>query len=269
MLKSEAIIKLKIFGKILFFLFIFFCSMGIYNTVYGKIIDQMLVFISLLCATKISMRFFEKKKMIDIGLRFSKRNTRELLLGVVLPVVMLSIVFLFYIVFGFGYVVTGDIYFIDSFLLPFFLYILVAFNEEILFRGYMFQKFIELTNKYVALFLLSICFGFAHVFNPHISALSVINIILVGMFFSICYIKTTSLWLPISMHFTWNFVQGVVFGFPVSGEKYSDTISFVSTGPEWITGGHFGPEGSILVSVLLLAVSLLIIYNKKLVAVTK
>jgi hypothetical protein len=76
--------------------------------------------------------------------------------------------------------------------------------------------------------------------------------------------------LPISIHFTWNFVQEVVFGFPVSGIKYFDTfISFVSTGPEWITGGHFGPEGSIIVSVLLLAVSLLIIYNKKLIAVQK
>lgn len=241
-----------------------------YNIVHGKMIDQVLVVISLLFTTKISMHFFENKKMIDIGLRFSTKNVRELLLGIIMPFIMLSIVFLLYIIFGFGYLVTGNISFINNFLLPFLFYILVAFSEEILFRGYMFQKFIELTNKYVALFVLSICFGLAHLFNPHISALSVINIILVGILFSICYIKTNSLWLPISIHFTWNFVQEVVFGFPVSGVKYFDTfISFVSTGPEWITGGHFGPEGSIIVSVLLLAVSLLIIYNKKLIAVQK
>jgi membrane protease YdiL (CAAX protease family) len=221
--------------------------------------------ISVLCATKICMYFFEKKKMIDIGLRFSRKSKRELLLGIIIPFVMLLIIFLFYIIFGFGYIVEGSSTFVYDLFLVFLVFILVAFYEEIMFRGYIFQKFIELTNKYVATFLLSILFGLEHLANPHISVLSVINIALVGVLFSICYIKTNSLWLPISLHFSWNFVQGSVFGFPVSGYNNFDTfILFVPTGPEWITGGSFGPEGGIIASVLLLAVTSLILLNKKL-----
>ena len=264
--------KLKIFGRIVIFILICFSSILILNILFSGVnyimLDQGISLISLLIATKINMHFFEKKKMIDIGLRFSAGNKRDLLLGVIIPFVMLLIIFLFYIIFGFGYVVTGNISFVDDLLLAFPFYIFVAFNEEILFRGYIFQKFIELTNKYVALFLLSVCFGIAHLFNPNVSVLGVINIVLAGVFFSACYIKTNSLWLPISMHFTWNFVCGIGFGFPVSGTNRFDTlIRFIQTGPEWITGGSFGPEGGIIVTVLLLVTTLLIFYNKKLFAV--
>jgi membrane protease YdiL (CAAX protease family) len=280
-LKSKIKMKLKIVGRILVFTFICFFFMAILGVLlYYYIIpimmptasrtlvmmfDAEVSLISVLCATKICMYFFEKKKMIDIGLRFSIKSKRELLLGIIIPFIMLLIVFLFYIVFGFGYIVEGSSTFVFDLFLAFLVFVLVAFNEEIMFRGYIFQKFIELTNKYFAAFLLSFLFGLAHLGNPNISILGVINIVLVGILFSICYIKTSSLWLPISLHFSWNFVQGSVFGFPVSGFNNFDTfILFVSTGPEWVTGGSFGPEGGIIASLLLLAITSLILFNKKL-----
>jgi membrane protease YdiL (CAAX protease family) len=273
--KSAAKVKLKILGKILIFLVIFFFSMSLMATLFYLLninnIDTVLQginLIALLLVTRICMYWFEDKKMIDIGLRISAKSRRELLSGLILPCVMLLIVFLFYLLFGFGYTLKGEISFVNDILLAFVVFIFVAFNEEIMFRGYVFQKFIELTNKYVATFLLSVCFGLAHLSNPHASVLAVINVALAGVLFSICYIKTNSLWLPISFHFSWNFVQGTVFGFPVSGfSKFNTHIRFVPTGPEWITGGYFGPEGGILVSILLIAVSLLIFYDKKLLAV--
>jgi membrane protease YdiL (CAAX protease family) len=235
------------------------------NSTLNMMFEHAITLIPVLCATKICMYFFEKKKMIDIGLRFSRKSKRELWLGIIIPFVMLLIVFLFYIIFGFGHIVKGNGTFVYDLLLALLYYMVVAFDEELMFRGYIFQKFIELTNKYFAAFLLSFLFGLAHLGNPNISILSVINIILVGLLFSICYIKTNSLWLPISIHFSWNFVEGIVFGFPVSGIDNFDTfINFVPTGPEWITGGYFGPEGGIIVSVLLLAVTSLILFNKKL-----
>jgi hypothetical protein len=73
---------------------------------------------------------------------------------------------------------------------------------------------------------------------------------LVGIPFSIAYLRTRSLWMPVGMHFTWNYVQGFVFGLPVSGYTFSSCLLKVRVhGAAWLTGSEYGPEGGLLSTV--------------------
>ena len=98
----------------------------------------------------------------------------------------------------------------------------------------------------------SFIFAIAHLANAHISVISAINIFLAGVLLGIYYIYRGNLWLPITLHFSWNFFQGPVFGFEVSGSAtYSMFIQNISGHP-LITGEPFGFEGSLPATILIL-----------------
>jgi len=83
--------------------------------------------------------------------------------------------------------------------------------------------------------------------NPFQNWISTLNTALVGVLLAICYLRTRALWLPLGIHFAWNFVQGYVLGFPVSGIALQHSIFQAKIiGPAYLTGGAYGPEGSIL-----------------------
>jgi uncharacterized protein len=263
--------KLLMIWEIIFFLITFISINLTVGAIFNLFVNffllqQLVFFISILLATKLSMFIFEKKMVVDIGLRFNNRSLREIIIGLIIPFIILTSIFLTYIFLNFGHVVfitNNDVILNIILSVPY--YILVGFNEEILFRGFIFQKLMEGTGKYFAVLFFSVLFGFSHYFNPHIDEFSTFNIVLAGILFSIAYIRTNSLWLPISMHFSWNFVEGMVYGFPVSGRiSMQSYLMFNSTGPEWITGGYFGPEGGILTTFLLAIFSVFILLNKKL-----
>jgi len=94
-------------------------------------------------------------------------------------------------------------------------------------------------------------FALAHLQNPHVTLLSLTNVFLVGILFAFAYMKTRSLWLPFGMHFAWNFSQTTLFGLPTSGLLDQEQVLFPTQqlGPEWISGGEFGPEGGILATL--------------------
>lgn len=135
----------------------------------------------------------------------------------------------------------------------FFFFILVAIAEEIIFRGYVLANFMDsFKNKYLALFLSSLLFAIFHGLNPNLSWVGFINLFLAGLALGITYIHTKNLWFPIFLHLSWNYFQGPIFGFEVSGLNFSSVIQQKVTGSDLITGGSFGFEGSILITVLLI-----------------
>ena len=140
------------------------------------------------------------------------------------------------------------------------LFTFAAFFEELLFRGYLFQTLVEGTNRTIAIAIFSLFFGLVHLGNPNISVFSVFNIILAGIFLSLAFLRTGTLWLCTALHLGWNFFQGSVYSLPVSGIVKSDiSISrIVLTGPEWFTGGAFGPEGGFAATVVLIIGSIVI-----------
>ncbi|GIV95752.1 MAG: hypothetical protein KatS3mg057_0409 [Herpetosiphonaceae bacterium] len=147
--------------------------------------------------------------------------------------------------------------FAEAILRPLLLFIFVGIVEEVIFRGYLLQNLAEAFNlpsvgpraaMPAAWLLSSILFGLAHAGNPFASPTSTLYLMIAGLFLGLGYILTGELAIPIGLHITWNFFQGNVFGFPVSGNPTSGTtvIAIEQGGPVIWTGGRFGPEAGLL-----------------------
>lgn len=126
----------------------------------------------------------------------------------------------------------------------------VVIAEELLFRGFIFQRLIGSFGAWPAQFLMGTLFLLTHMGNPGMSGsvkiLASMNIFTASILFGIAYIKTRSLAMPIGIHFMANVIQGNILGFGVSGEKESSLlIPTLDNAPTWITGGTFGLEASI------------------------
>jgi membrane protease YdiL (CAAX protease family) len=132
----------------------------------------------------------------------------------------------------------------------FLILLITATNEELVFRGYPFQKLVESLGPPGAVAVSSACFGLAHLGNSHHTWISTLNTMLVGIPLSIAYLRTRSLWMPVGMHFTWNYIQGFVFGLPVSGYTFSPSVLNAQVhGAAWLTGSGYGPEGGLLCTI--------------------
>ncbi|NBE79572.1 CPBP family intramembrane glutamic endopeptidase [Micromonospora rubida] len=122
-----------------------------------------------------------------------------------------------------------------------------ATTEELLFRGVLFRIVEERTGTWIALLLTGVVFGLMHLLNPDASLWGAIAIAIeAGFMLAACYAATRNLWVPIGLHFGWNFAAGGLFSVVVSGNGESKGLLDATTsGPALLTGGDFGPEGSL------------------------
>lgn len=154
----------------------------------------------------------------------------------------------------------------SSLLLTLVFYLLVAITEELMVRGFILGRLIDGGfNKYLALFISSVIFSLMHIFNPNFAFIPFLNILLAGIFLGASYIYTRNLCFPIALHWFWNWLQGPVLGYEVSGNKFGESLLKLRL-PEanLLNGGTFGFEGSILCSVLLvIGTALIMRYFKK------
>ncbi len=138
-----------------------------------------------------------------------------------------------------------------------------AVGEELLFRGAIFRITEEWLGTTAALIISAALFGAAHGLNSGATPIGVIAIALeAGVLLGVAYSASRSLWLPIGMHFGWNFTEGGLFGAAVSGGQSNGVVSVTLDGPVQLTGGIFGPEASIIaIAVCLIAATILGIYS--------
>jgi hypothetical protein len=122
-----------------------------------------------------------------------------------------------------------------------------AVTEELLFRGVLFRVVEERAGTWIALLGTGLLFGLIHLLNPGASLWGAIAIAVeAGFMLAACYAATRTLWVPIGLHFGWNFAAGGIFSVVVSGNGESKGLLDATTdGPALITGGEFGPEGSL------------------------
>ena len=134
------------------------------------------------------------------------------------------------------------------------LFILAAAFEELVFRGYAFQTLLRGAPAFVPILLFSIYFAWAHWTNPDRTLFSTANTTLAGIWLSIAYLRTRSLWFPTALHFIWNWVMGAFFGIPVSGMRVPQNPVLLASigGPVWLTGGSYGSEGGAAATVVLI-----------------
>lgn len=141
------------------------------------------------------------------------------------------------------------------------IFILGAAFEEALFRGYILQTFARANLAWLAILLTSLFFAFVHLGNQNSTSLSTVNTLLAGIWFSVAYLKTRTLWLPFALHLMWNWFQGAIFGIEVSGITFLTTAPLLKetdAGPRWLTGENYGIEGGIAATIALIVSTLLI-----------
>ena len=223
-------------------------------------------FISLLIFFRVKV--IEKRSLSSIG--FNKNNwLKKYSLGFLIGLVMMSIIVLILLSFGYITVEKNPIQLvgisaISSILVILFGWIIQGATEEIVTRGWLLNVLSSKYNIGFGLLISSTLFGLMHLTNPNVNYIAVINIILVGLFYGLYVIKTNDLWAVCGMHSAWNFAQGNIFGFEVSGLDISvgTLIDLNLVENDFITGGVFGPEASIVATfVLLLSIIILLFIN--------
>ncbi|CAN5392803.1 hypothetical protein BH11BAC3_BH11BAC3_02770 [soil metagenome] len=217
--------------------------------------------IAVIIAYKLFYRKIENREVTELSVKGIAKN---LLLGTLIGVLLQSlIVFIIYLCNGFQLVAVNPVSFI---IVPLTVAFTVAIFEEILIRGIVFRIIEEKLGSYIALLISAIIFGALHITNPGSTFISATCVAVEGgLLLGAAYIFARNLWLPIAIHFAWNFMQSGIFGAITSGnENTTSLLTTKITGPELITGGAFGPEGTIQATIFcLIATMVLMTLNIK------
>lgn len=225
----------------------------------------LLMFSALITSLAITFSVFVARRILDrrtftsLGLLANRQAILDLLFGFALTGLMVGLIYLVEWAFGwlevesFAWQAESGGTIAASILVIVVVFFLGSWQEELLGRGYWLQNLSDGLNRSLGVLLSSAIFALAHLFNPNLSWLSFLGLFLSGLFLAYGYLRTEQLWLPIGLHIGWNFFEGTIFGFPVSGQYFYQLIRQTASGPELITGGAFGPEaGLILLPALLL-----------------
>lgn len=229
----------------------------------GLFVIQTVTFLTTLMVVGLAGRFLDRRRFADFGFHFSRRWWLDLAFGLFLGAFLMTGIFLvesaagWVSVAGFAVSSLSGVPFGLAILLPITMFVFVGISEELSSRGYQLKNLAEGFNSkafgpmaaiLAATILSSISFALLHAANPNVSVISVLNLIVAGVFLAAGYILTGELAISIGIHITWNFFQGNVFGFPVSGLEpvAARVIAIRETGPAFITGGLFGPEGGLI-----------------------
>jgi membrane protease YdiL (CAAX protease family) len=201
--------------------------------------------------------FYQKYEKREISELSSKNLVKNISSGILIGTTLQCLTILVIYLFGNFHIISTNSF--SSIITPFAIAFSVAIFEEILLRGIIFRITEEKLGSYVSLILSGVIFGAVHLMNPSNTLLSSLCIGLVGIIFGASYIYSRSLWLPIAIHFSWNFLQSGIFGAATSGnEKTNSLFNTQISGSELITGGDFGPEGTIQATLLWLIVAILL-----------
>ena len=202
------------------------------------------------------------RKYVDRGtfasMGFEEFRVWDLLWGILIGGVIMAL----------GYLIlveSGEITYLNSSFVPIEIFVnilfcvLVAFSEELLMRGYILTNLMGSMNRYQALAVSSCLFSVMHMGNADYGWFAAIELFFAGLLLGLSFIYTRNLWFPIALHFSWNFFQGPVFGFNVSGRHLTSVINHVRMHDNIWNGGAFGFEGSLL-SLMFQVVGITLIY---------
>ena len=203
-------------------------------------------FIALWVATK----FIDRKPLMSIGLSV-KDKANEMLIGLGFALAFIGGLFLVLWLIG-AINITGYVGFKPGVFIVSIMLFMAAFDEELIFRGYILNNMMDSTsNRWIALAGSSLLFALLHSGNTNVWStwVPMTELFAAGFILGISYTFTKNLWFPTFFHFGWNFFQGL-FGFEISGFNVDSwkIISHENTGnvPDIVSGGAFGIEGSVI-----------------------
>lgn len=237
--------------------FFMFAKVGDHEVSFDVSLDRplpsLLIMLAQLVGVILTVWIFlkkEKKKWSDAGVTSLRSQGKNVLFGLFLGAASIFVVALIMLATR-QITITPvkanladiGIYFIS--------FIFVAANEELFFRGYVISA-LRQTKSYPLIYLVScLVFGAVHIPNPHVHPLGIFNVFMIGLLFAYMLIQTKSLWMSAGYHLTWNFFQGNILGFNVSGTAGDGFFHIKGADNIW-TGGSFGAEASIWTTVVIL-----------------
>ncbi len=235
----------------------------------GLLFGQTVQLIIVTASVFLAVRWLDRRPIAAIGLALDRRAGVDLLAGIVIAFFMMGLIYVLMTALGwatldsFAWQVEEPLFVLTNLFYIFVVFVFVGWSEELLSRGYHLQTLASGLNLFWGVLLSSAVFGLLHLGNPHATWVSAVGIFLAGLFLAYGYLATRQLWLPIGLHIGWNFFEGTVFGFPVSGLDIYRLMRITVHGPEWWTGGAFGPEaGLIVLPGLALGSALVFLYAK-------
>lgn len=233
----------------------------IMNLVSGSNMNNPLTFalfviqnVVLIFITWATWKLFDKKKMKDLGLIGIKSGWLDLVKGLLFGAISMTLVFA-------ALVSTNSAYLVNPLSSPRFsvsalsglaVFIFVGFGEEIFSRGYCLTVLKQTESRWIPVVVSSLIFSVMHGMNSNVTIMALLNIFLVGLLFAYMTIRSGNLWMAIGYHITWNYFQGNVFGFEVSGNVVEGVYSTKLVAENIINGGKFGPEGGLMVTAVIL-----------------
>jgi uncharacterized protein len=236
------------------------------NSIWGQILN----FLTITSSVYVARRWLDKRSFASLGLKLDRHTLLDILAGIGITFIQMG--FIYVLMLGLGWLTfegfawefdpVGVV--ITSVLSFFIVFIFVGWNEELLSRGYHLQTIASGLNLFWGVIISSAIFGLLHLGNPNATWVSAAGIFFAGVFLAYGYIRTKQLWLSMGLHLGWNFFEGVVFGFPVSGLDIYPLTRITVHGPELWTGGAFGPEaGLIVLPSLILGALLIYLYTMR------
>jgi membrane protease YdiL (CAAX protease family) len=217
----------------------------------------------------IARRYLDRRSFTSLGFLANGRVGRDLLAGFLIAGLMMVIIYLiehlagWLSITGVAWQDTPLLEIILSSGIMLLVFIATGWQEELYFRGYLLQNISEGLNLGWGVTSTSLVFGLAHLGNPNASLMGALGVTLAGLFMVYAYWRTRQLWLPIGLHIGWNFFEGPILGFPVSGIGTFQLIRSQIAGPPLFTGGSFGPEaGLVLLPALIAGATLVYLYTR-------
>jgi CAAX protease family protein len=240
------------------------------NSLLGVALSEVAELAAVMLSVWLVRRFLDHRPFVALGIAVNRRTLADLGIGFAISMVMMASIFIAEV--GLGWLaITGTAWQASTLqtaalqVLAFLgVFVLVGWNEELLSRGYQLQTISSGLGLPAGLIVSSAIFGVLHLANPHASLMAAGGILVAGLFLGYAYVRTGQLWLSIGLHIGWNFFEGVVFGFPVSGFNMYRLVTTRIAGPELWTGGQFGPEaGLILLPATLIGFVLVRLLGKR------
>ena len=278
----------RAFWRVVLFVLVLFLLTTLFNLLVdrrlplpGNVLSAWEVLLATFAALALAARLWDRRPFGDYGFHLGKMWGMDFLFGLILGGALMTGIFLAEWALGWARIVAvyrvvlPHVSFWQGWMLAFLLFVAVGFEEEMLTRGYLLLNLAEgfrccglgpRGGAILAWLVTSSVFGLLHLGNPHMTPMSTANLILAGLFLGLGYLLTGDLALPIGIHISWNFFQGNVFGFPVSGLSlhYATLFATQYEGPTLWTGGPFGPEGGLLGNLaILVGIVLVLLWTRR------
>lgn len=227
-----------------------------------NLISGVIVLLATLLTLLVIARWIDLRPLADYGFRLKHSWWRDFVFGLLLGLLLMVLIFLVEYAAGWLTITatfhssSPGILFGVELLMGFALFICVGIYEELISRGILLRNMAEGLNAAVvgpqralilSYLLSSFIFGILHGANPNATVFSTLLLMAAGLFLGLGYLLTGELAIPIGLHIAWNFCEGNIFGFPVSGANAGPAVLAIQqNGPNLFTGGAFGPEAGLV-----------------------